>query len=279
MSPMSLPSCMYSSEPASSNSEDCPTSVKQMDMMLIKEEQLPPNFGTSGVNEACLYQHRNPPNYMDAVYQNGACAYQTPQNIPVFLNTGYSTNRAQNVNGVVKRKRVRTAFTTNQLQDLEDQYRINRYLERGTRIFLSRKLNVSERVIKIWFQNRRMKEKKDRSECQIVDSCTLPAASSSTQDYEPPFPAYNILPQAINTSGLMNCDSFIYDQNQAVNIGIAPMMVEQHGLMPRSAEPPTATEAVHYNRYPHNMPPPYESEVSSTVFSDFTQYCDAYNNE
>lgn len=63
-----------------------------------------------------------------------------------------------------KQKRQRTAYSSEQLMHLEESFTANQYLNRARRIDLARTLRLTERQIKIWFQNRRMKEKKSKRE-------------------------------------------------------------------------------------------------------------------
>nr|XP_040053454.1 homeobox protein pnx isoform X2 [Gasterosteus aculeatus aculeatus] len=61
-----------------------------------------------------------------------------------------------------KRRRVRTAFTVEQLRILERSFRTSHYLSVLERHAVASALRLSETQVKIWFQNRRTKWKKER---------------------------------------------------------------------------------------------------------------------
>ena len=64
-------------------------------------------------------------------------------------------------------RRQRTTFTHEQTLRLEMEYHVSEYITRGKRFQLAELLDLSENQIKIWFQNRRAKDK--RIEKAIVE--------------------------------------------------------------------------------------------------------------
>ncbi|XP_029926995.1 ventral homeobox [Myripristis murdjan] len=58
-------------------------------------------------------------------------------------------------------RRVRTKFTPEQINKLEKIFSKHKYLDAGERVKTAQKLNLTETQVRTWFQNRRMKLKRE----------------------------------------------------------------------------------------------------------------------
>ncbi|XP_067155726.1 NK1 transcription factor-related protein 2 [Apteryx mantelli] len=78
-----------------------------------------------------------------------------------------------------KPRRARTAFTYEQLVALENKFRATRYLSVCERLNLALSLSLTETQVKIWFQNRRTKWKKQHPGADGAAPPAPPAAAAA----------------------------------------------------------------------------------------------------
>ncbi|TNN63339.1 NK1 transcription factor-related protein 2 [Liparis tanakae] len=94
-----------------------------------------------------------------------------------------------------KPRRARTAFTYEQLVALENKFRSTRYLSVCERLNLALSLSLTETQVKIWFQNRRTKWKKQNPG---ADSTLQPGSHSSLINVSPNPPTCGVNPASFH---------------------------------------------------------------------------------
>ncbi|XP_068242589.1 segmentation protein even-skipped-like [Palaemon carinicauda] len=147
--------------------------------------------------------------------------------------------------GLPEFKRNRTSFTRDQITRLEKEFLRESYINKQRRQELARELRLSECTIKIWFQNRRMKDKRQRLSFgyaypdPAIASYLLHAASGYQPYLTPsPFSPWMIRPSMVNMGAAM--PSLSYGSMDLMNAHHPYMSRYSPYVKPRVSYPPEA---------------------------------------
>lgn len=119
-----------------------------------------------------------------------------PPPLPPALILGYSSTSNEEDDDIFKRrKKARTAFSREQVADLEKKFQEKKYLSSAERGELAEKLKLSDMQVKTWFQNRRMKYKRQSEEAEMeMKSPKYPYGSFMSYGGMSPFYGYVPMP-------------------------------------------------------------------------------------
>ncbi|NP_001161491.1 vent 2 transcription factor [Saccoglossus kowalevskii] len=152
-----------------------------------------------------------------------------------------------------KRKRARTAFSNEQVYKLEKRFRAQKYLSATEREDVSRSIGLSDTQVKTWFQNRRMKWKRERKD-DVPDMSMSHAGmyAHTTHNYMQSYPINGAYPSHPCMSSTASSIGSVPQQPQpmtTMSLASTPMMPSSYSV----PSPSTATCPTTYYPTYHRM--------------------------